>query len=74
MNDPLPNALRLASHAGPKPLEDAAQRVVRAEASALLDYCARVGLVLTIEQVPLQPLAMGHYVSRVSVRPARDKA
>lgn len=31
----------------------------------------RDGLVLTIEQVPLQPLAMGHYETVVSVRPKR---
>lgn len=51
-----------------------AMLVARTEASALLDYCSRMGLVLTIEQVPLQPLAMGNYVSRVSVRKARGAA
>lgn len=35
---------------------------------------ARDGLVLTVEQVPLQPLAMGHHTTVVSVRPARKKA
>jgi hypothetical protein len=51
-----------------------AMLVARTEASALLDYCRQMGLVLTIEQVPLQPLAMGNYVSRVSVRKARVAA
>lgn len=35
---------------------------------------AAEGLVLTVEQVPLQPLAMGHYQTVVSVRRARGAA
>lgn len=35
---------------------------------------ARDGLVLTVEQVPMQPLAMGHYTTTVSVRLARRPA
>lgn len=31
------------------------------------------GLVLTIEQEPLQPLAMGHYKTVVSVRQKRNR-
>lgn len=30
------------------------------------------GYVVTVEQVPLQPLAMGHYETRVSMRVARE--
>lgn len=37
----------------------------------LVAEAARDGLVLTLEQVPLRPLAMGHYETRVSVRAAR---
>jgi len=69
--DPLHNAVHIAS-TPPLQRQQDAMAVVRTEASALLDYCARMGVVLTIEQVPLQPLAMGHYVSRVSVRQARS--
>jgi hypothetical protein len=32
----------------------------------------RLGVVLTIEQVQLHPLAMGHYETTVGVRPARS--
>lgn len=74
MIDRLPTALRMASHGGPKQVTDDAVDMVHNEASLLLDYCSRMGLVLTIEQVPLQPLAMGNYLSRVSVRAARSKA
>lgn len=34
----------------------------------------RQGLVLTIEQRPLEPLRMGHYSTVVSIRPARPPA
>ena len=47
-------------------MERAAQRLVQ--------EAERLGVVLTIEQVPLQPLAMGNYKSIVGVRPARSKA
>ena len=45
---------------------------VLAAAHALIAEAARLGLVLTIEQRPLQPLAMGHYETVAIVRPARD--
>lgn len=70
--DPLQGAVQAACVLAPD--EKAALAVVLTEASALLDYCSRVGVVLTIEQVPLQPLSMGNYVSRVSVRKARTTA
>lgn len=53
-------------------LEDAAG--VQRAAEALIAEAARLGLVVTIEQRPLQPLAMGHYETVVSVRPAKGKA
>lgn len=43
---------------------------LRIAAYHLISEAARLGLVLTIEQVPRKPLAMGHYDSVVSVRPA----
>jgi len=44
---------------------------LRDRAAELVAHAQRSGLVLTIEQQPLQPLAMGHYRSVVSVREAR---
>lgn len=40
-------------------------------AKNLVTLATASGLVLTIEQVSLQPLAMGRYSTRVEVRPAR---
>lgn len=40
----------------------------------LVAAAERTGLVITIEQRPLQPLAMGHHETVVSVRPARGGA
>ena len=37
----------------------------------LVEDADRNGLVVTAEQVPLLPLAMGHYETRVSVRAKR---
>lgn len=53
---------------------DLAPARITAKAEALVAEAAKWGLVLTIEQSPLQPLAMGHYETRVSVRPARGPA
>ncbi len=47
---------------------------VERAAQRLVQEAERLGVVLTIEQVPLQPLAMGNYKSIVGVRPARSKA
>lgn len=55
-------------------MRERAPGYIEDQAAALVAEAARFGLVLTIEQVPLQPLAMGHYETRVSVRPARGKA
>lgn len=42
-----------------------------AAARALVARAGELGLVLTVEQRPLLPLAMGHYETVVSVREAR---
>ena len=44
---------------------------VQRAASALIAEASRLGLVLTIEQRPLQPLAMGHYETVATVQVAR---
>ena len=41
-------------------------------AKALVQLAEAAGLVLTVEQVNLQPPRMGHYKTVVSVRPARE--
>lgn len=43
-------------------------------AHKLVAVAERAGLVVTIEQTPLRPLAMGHYAHTVSVRRARSRA
>lgn len=60
-------------------LERKAREVTDAEqldqrARELVMAARRLGLVLTIEQRPLLPLAMGNYWSVVSVRKARGAA
>jgi hypothetical protein len=45
---------------------------IRAYAQHLVQRAAVYGLVVTIEQVPRQPLAMGNYESVITVRPARN--
>ena len=44
---------------------------VQERAQELVEMARAWGLVLTIEQRPLKPLAMGHHQTVVSVRPAR---
>lgn len=41
---------------------------------ALLAEAERQGVVLTVEQRPLRPLAMGHFETVFELRPARAKA
>ena len=41
---------------------------------ALVAAAGQAGLVVTVEQVPERPLAMGNYRSVVSVRPARGRS
>lgn len=55
-----------------KPLEIPAG--VAAGVNAVVRLAVEVGAVVTVEQVPLHPLAMGHYQHRVHVRPARESA
>jgi len=45
-----------------------------AAALELVAAAVRLGLVLTVEQQPLVPLAMGHHETVVSVRQARSMA
>lgn len=53
-------------------MDDKATRIdVAAEARLLVAVATQQGQVLTVEQVPLQPLAMGHYTTTVTVREAR---
>lgn len=47
---------------------------VQAMAVALVAEANRRGIVLTVEQMSLHPPAMGHYLTVVSVRPARERA
>lgn len=42
-------------------------------AHILIGVAIDVGVVLTIEQVPLEPFAMGNHKTVISVRPARAK-
>lgn len=46
---------------------------IREAASAIVDFAKSQGVILTIEQKPLEPFAMGHYETVVSVRAARAK-
>lgn len=51
-----------------------AQRLLRVKllAEELVEFAEAAGVVLTIEQRPLQPLAMGNYEHVISVREARN--
>lgn len=46
---------------------------IRLKAEALVVEAESCGVVLTIEQTPLTPLAMGFYETAVSVRPSRER-
>lgn len=46
---------------------------VERKAELLVEEAHRLGVVLTIDQKPLQPLAMGHYKTEVSVREERPQ-
>lgn len=50
------------------------KRMVAQRIAVVVQDAARLGLVVTVEQVPQQPLAMGNYTTEVSVREARQKA
>jgi hypothetical protein len=51
-----------------------AARVIIMAAESIVRHAAEAGFVVTIEQVPLTPLAMGHYATMVSVRRVRRQA
>ena len=44
---------------------------IRRRAEHLAAYAESLGVVLTVEQISLQPPAMGHHRTVVDVRPAR---
>lgn len=50
------------------------EKQIQALAQALVGLAERLGFVLTVEQVNLQPPAMGNFKTVVSVRPARGKS
>lgn len=54
------------------PVDDSAVAFIRAQAEQLVRFAARAGVVLSIEQRPMEPLAMGNYATVVSVREARS--
>jgi hypothetical protein len=60
--------------AAPTAQPGAAMSLIHSEAAHLVALAAENGLVLTIEQRPLQPLAMGNYETTVSVRPMRGRS
>lgn len=53
---------------------EAALEDIGTAASMLANLARDAGVVVTIEQRPLEPLAMGHHYMHVSVRPARVPA
>lgn len=48
--------------------------MLRDAVESIVKDAADEGLVLAVDQRPLQPLAMGNYETVVIVRPARSKA
>lgn len=50
------------------------EAVIRKQAERLVANAARLGVVVSIEQRALKPLAMGNYETIVAVRPARNPA
>jgi hypothetical protein len=58
----------------PTPDQLYAMEVVLAWADQAAATAKALGVVLTIEQCPLKPLAMGNHETVVSVRPARKMA
>ncbi len=52
-----------------EPLFECHKRMIQTAAQDLVARAARLGVVLTIEQVAMPPLAMGNHTTVVSVRP-----
>ncbi len=48
--------------------------IIRNEFQRMVALAAKCGVVVTVKQVPLLPLAMGNYETVVLVRMAREKA
>jgi hypothetical protein len=67
--------LMLAVQSGQRPESNRAYGAygLYAKLKAIVEEATDLGYVVTVEQVPLQPLAMGHYHTTVTVRPARKK-
>jgi hypothetical protein len=53
--------------------KDAACMHIAERAELLLEEAKRLGVVLTVEQIPTKPLAMGNYETVFSTRPARGR-
>lgn len=51
-----------------------AEKILRKELEALLEEAEQWGFVVTVEQLPLYPLAMGHHETYLSIREAREMA
>lgn len=47
---------------------DQAAKVLLHHANNLIMEAAKIGLILTIETLPMQPLAMGNYALKVELR------
>ena len=47
---------------------------IKLMAEQLVKLAAKDGFVVTVEQRPLKPLAMGNYETVVEVRPSRSKS
>lgn len=58
----------------PAPRSDEALQLIADGAARLISQANDLGVVLTVEQKPLRPLAMGHYETKFSVRAARERA
>ena len=50
------------------------KRIIAQRLAAVVADAARMGLVVTVEQVSKAPLAMGNYETNVRVRDARQPA
>lgn len=67
-------AYRRAGHRPPLALSfKEPEEVCRAMALELIKYAKKTGHVVTIETVPMEPLAMGNYYMRNDVRKARGE-
>lgn len=56
------------------PLDLANPESIKRCFNLLVEYAERDGFIVTVEQIPEAPLAMGNYKSMVTVRPKRTRA